>query len=178
MLLVIYTCLDTIIERTTSNARHTIGDGDGGKAGAILERIISNARHTIGDGDRGKARAITERTTSNARHAVGDGDGGKLRAIIERIISNARHAVGDGDGGKASAITERITSNARHLTGSVHIGYFLRNNNIALIFVWIRRITATLVSNLQFRTIINVVVINGNTIGILNFNVVGTSYQW
>jgi hypothetical protein len=47
-----------------------------------------------------------------------------------------------------------------------------------LIFVRIRVITATTESNLQFRTIIKVVVINGNTIGILNFNVVGTSYQW
>ena len=47
-----------MIERFTSNARHTIGDGDGGKARAIKERIISNARHTIGDGDGGEARAI------------------------------------------------------------------------------------------------------------------------
>ena len=44
------------------------------------ERIISNARHTIGDGDGGKARAIRERMISNARHAVADGDGGKAKA--------------------------------------------------------------------------------------------------
>jgi len=43
--------------------------------------MISNARHTVGDGDGGKARAISERTTSNARHATAYGDGGKARAI-------------------------------------------------------------------------------------------------
>ena len=79
MLLVIYTCLDTIIERTTSNARHTIGDGDGGKAKATRERTISNARHTIGDGDGGKARAILERTTSNARHGI-------LNTLISNLL--------------------------------------------------------------------------------------------
>ena len=47
-------------ERTTFNARHTIGDGDGGKARAMRERTTSNARHTIGDGDGGEARAISE----------------------------------------------------------------------------------------------------------------------
>ena len=93
MLLVIYTCLDTIIERTTSNARHTIGDGDGGKARATIERTTSNARHTIGDGDGGKARAQPERTTCNARHTIGDGDRGEAIAITERNISNARHGI-------------------------------------------------------------------------------------
>ena len=37
--------------------RHTIGDGDGGQAGATLERTTSYARHTIGDGDGGQTRA-------------------------------------------------------------------------------------------------------------------------
>ena len=54
----------------------------------ILERIISNARHTIGNGDGGQARAFIESLTSNGRHAVADGDGGQARAIKERIISN------------------------------------------------------------------------------------------
>ena len=31
---------------------------------------------------------------------------------------------------------------------------------------------------LKFFTVISVIVKNSNTIGILNFNVVGTSYQW
>jgi len=68
-----------------------------------IERTTSNARHTIGDGDGGKARAIRERISSNARHTVGDGDGGEAGATIERIFSNARHTVGDGDGGEAGA---------------------------------------------------------------------------
>ena len=86
MLLVIYTRLDTISECIISNARHAIGDGDRGKAGAATERIISNARHTIGDGDGGKARAIRERMISNARHAVADGDGGKAKATHVFVI--------------------------------------------------------------------------------------------
>jgi len=73
--------------------------------GSITERITTNARHAIGDGDGGKARATLERRTSNARHTVGDGDGGKAGAITKRIISNAHYAVGDGDGGEARAIT-------------------------------------------------------------------------
>jgi hypothetical protein len=119
-----------------------------------------------------------ERFTSNARHAVGDGDGGEARAITKRTPSNARHAIGDGDRGKAKAILERRISNARHLACPVHVGYFLRYSDIALIFIRIIIIIATTESNLQFRAIINVVVIKGNAIGILNFNVVGTSYQW
>ena len=95
-----------------------------------------------------------ERIISNARHAVTDGDGGKAFAIRERFFSNARHTVGDGDGGKARAIIERFFSNARHLACPVHVGYFLRYSDIALIFV-----IATTESNLQFRAIINVVVI-------------------
>ena len=78
--------------------------------------------------------------------------------------------VGDGDGGKARATLERTTSNARHLACPVHVGYFLRYSDIALIFVRKRIILATTESNLQFRAIINVVVIDGNTIGILATN--------
>ena len=105
------------IERIFPNARHAVGDGDGGKAIAIIERILSKARHTVGDGDGGKARATIERTLSNARHAIGDVDGGKARTTRERIIFNVRHAIGDGDGGKARATRERTVSNARHTVG-------------------------------------------------------------
>ena len=153
--MVVYTLLDTSFERITSNTRHTIGDGDGGKAIATRERF-----------------------TSYARHAVGDGDGGKARAAIERIISNARHTIGDGDGGKARAFIERFISNSRHHARPVHVGYFLRYSDMALIFVRIIIITATTESNLQFRTIIEVVVINGNAISILNLNVVGACHEW
>ena len=142
----------------------------------VTERITSYTCHAIGDGDEGKARAARERTRSNARHTIGDGDGGKARAARERITSYTCHAIGDGDGGKEGAARERITSNTRHLACPVHVGYFLRYSDIALIFFRIRIIAITTKSNLQFRTIINVVVINGNTIGILNFNVVCTRY--
>ena len=72
MFLVVYTLLDTIKERRISNARHAIGDGDGGKAIAAIERRISNARHTIGNGDGGKAGATRERIISNVSRAIGD----------------------------------------------------------------------------------------------------------
>ena len=49
LFMVVKAYLNTINERIISNARHTIGDGDGGKARAIKERTISNARHTVGD---------------------------------------------------------------------------------------------------------------------------------
>ena len=59
-----------MLESTLSNARYTIGDGDGGEGGATTESLISNARYAIGDGDRGEGRATTESITSNARYAV------------------------------------------------------------------------------------------------------------
>ena len=91
-------------ECTIFNARHAVGDGDGGKARAIRERTFSNARHTVADGDGGKARAFRERIISNACHTIGDGYGGEARTTRERRKSNARHTVADGDGGKARAM--------------------------------------------------------------------------
>ena len=35
------------VERFISNARHAVGNGDGGQTRAIIECITSNARHTI-----------------------------------------------------------------------------------------------------------------------------------
>ena len=42
---------------------------------AIIKRIVSNARHGVGDGDGGQTSATRERPFSNARHGVGDGVG-------------------------------------------------------------------------------------------------------
>ena len=80
------------------------------KARASVERPTSNARHTIGDGDRCKARASPERSTSNALHAVGDGDRGKARAAKERTFFNPRHAIGNGERGKGYATIVSITN--------------------------------------------------------------------
>ena len=99
-----------------------------------MERIISNARHAVGDGDGGKARATRERIPSNARHAVGDGDGGKAKAILERLTSNARHAVGDYYGGKARASIERFLSNACHAVCYSIVGDTFWNGNTASVF--------------------------------------------
>jgi len=49
------------------------------------ESTIANARHAVGDGDGGKGGVIRENPCANARHAVGDGDGGKGGAIIVSI---------------------------------------------------------------------------------------------
>ena len=73
------------------------------QAAATLESIVINARHTLGNGDGGEAAAISESRVPNARHALGDGDGGEAAATRESRASNARHALGDGDGGEAAA---------------------------------------------------------------------------
>ena len=65
------------------------------QARAISERTLSNTRYAVRDGDRSQTRATLERPLSNTRHAVRDSDGSKTSAILERIISNTRYAVGD-----------------------------------------------------------------------------------
>ena len=94
-----------------TNLRHTLGDGDAGKACAITEGIITNLRHTLGDSDAGKACATSEGPYSNLRHTLGDGDAGKAAAAIECTFTNTCHALGDGDAGKACAIPEGIITN-------------------------------------------------------------------
>ena len=51
--MVVRTLLDTTIESKIANARHAIGNRDGGQAAAIIESTISYARHAVGDGYRG-----------------------------------------------------------------------------------------------------------------------------
>ena len=70
-----------MIERKISNSRHTVGDGDGGKARAIIERRISNARHTTAYGDGGKARALTVSIT-NYISTISLLNGRKVRTYI------------------------------------------------------------------------------------------------
>ena len=110
------------MESIVSNARHGIGDGHGGKAGAILESTVSNGSHGIGDGHGSKANASTESTVSNARHRIGDNGvlaSGNQRVgcglndgitVISGIICwvSAFHF----DGGKAAAIIESTASDA------------------------------------------------------------------
>ncbi len=66
---------------------------DQGQASATGERKISNARHTVGDGDGGKARAIPERLVSYFGHAVWYGNACQAGAILKHTASNAGHAV-------------------------------------------------------------------------------------
>ena len=65
------------------------------EATAIIESPVSNARHTLGDGDGGQAAATIESSVSNVRHALGDGDGGEATAIQESITFNCCYCIGD-----------------------------------------------------------------------------------
>ena len=62
--------LNTAMESTKTDARYTIGDGEGLKVRAFRESIIPDTRHAVGDGDRGKARAAIESLITNACHAI------------------------------------------------------------------------------------------------------------
>ncbi len=46
--MVVYRSLNTKFERSVSDARHAVGDGDGGQAAAVKERMVSDARHAVG----------------------------------------------------------------------------------------------------------------------------------
>ena len=51
LFMVVKVYLNTVGECKCFNACHAIGDSDRGKAGATKERTITNARHAIGEGD-------------------------------------------------------------------------------------------------------------------------------
>ena len=86
--------------------------------------MASNARHALGEGDGGQAAAIRESILSDARHALGNGDGGQAAATLESFFSNARHSIGlaiigdgGGDGDCSSVfvgVTITRTSSIRH----------------------------------------------------------------
>ena len=70
--MVVYKALNTHIESRTTNTRHAVGDGDGGKARAVIESSIVNTRHAVGDSDGGEANTARESRTTNTCHAVSD----------------------------------------------------------------------------------------------------------
>ena len=90
--MVVRTLLDTASEGLLADARHAVGDGDRGQAGAFPEGHFADARHAGRDGDRGQTGAVFEGTFADALHAVADGDAGQSAAFIEGIIADARHA--------------------------------------------------------------------------------------
>ena len=69
--MVSYKALNTTIESTIANARHTAWNRHGGQAAATGESPIPNARHTAWNRHGGQAAATIESITTNARHAVG-----------------------------------------------------------------------------------------------------------
>ena len=118
-----------IVERTTFDTRHAIGDGDARQDGATVERKLSDARHAVGDGDAREAGAIGERTMSDARHAVGDGDARQSGTTVERRVSDTRHAVRNDDARQSGATGEHKISDARH---AVALGTLLGNHHIRI----------------------------------------------
>ena len=58
--MVSYKALNTARESILADARHAVGDGNGGQAAASIESIIADACHAVGDGDGGQAAAFIE----------------------------------------------------------------------------------------------------------------------
>lgn len=77
-----------IISTTKGNLApcREVGDMHSCQSRATGERATTDARHTIRDGDGGQPRATVERATTDALHAVSDRDGGKTLATVKRAI--------------------------------------------------------------------------------------------
>ena len=58
LFMVVKAYLNTSIERTTTYARHAVGNGDGGKTSAIIESLIANTRHATRNSYRGQTCAV------------------------------------------------------------------------------------------------------------------------
>ena len=86
------------MESREFNARHALGDGDGGEAAATIKNSVSNTRQLriLRDVDSGEAVAVMESIVSNTRHTLGEGDGGEVAATIESIVSNTCHTPSNG----------------------------------------------------------------------------------
>ena len=92
------------LESIVINARHTLGNGDGGEAAAILESIGANANcpfFYFYARVRGHCSFIFIKNLAYIYYPIG------LIVIpccaIESRVSNTRHALGNGDGGEAAA---------------------------------------------------------------------------
>ena len=103
-----------IIERSTANGGHAVGDGNGGKIVATIECFRTDGCHTARNGDGGKTVASRESPLANGLHTILKHDGGETTAISKRSLTNGGHAIGDGDLGKTVALKERIFTNGRH----------------------------------------------------------------
>ena len=82
LFVVVQRSLNTKLESPITDARHAVGDGDGGQTTTAFESPATDARHAVGDGDGCQAAAASESRTADARHAVGDGDGCQAAAIV------------------------------------------------------------------------------------------------
>ena len=80
----------------------------------MQERTHSNTRYAIRDGNRSQTRATRERTHSNTRYAIRDQNRSQTRATRERLKSNFRYAIRDSNRSQTRAILESTTSNTRY----------------------------------------------------------------
>ena len=93
-----------------------------------------------------------------------------LDTVLKRPIADAGHGVGDGYTRQAGAVVERIIADAGHLSSSIHIGYLIWDDHYA-------RISTTIsVCHLQLRIIIDIIIIDGDAIFILNSEVIGEGF--
>ena len=70
MLLVIYTCLDTLRECTLADVCHTIGNVHQCKSAATIERSATDVSHAVGNGHWDQTAATIERSTTDVGHAI------------------------------------------------------------------------------------------------------------
>ena len=72
LFIVVYKALNTARESRVADARHAVGDGDGGQAVATIKGNISYAGHAVGDADRCQADASVEGSIAYAGHTIWD----------------------------------------------------------------------------------------------------------
>ena len=118
-----------------------------------------------------KATTVTESITANRCHAVPYCHGCQATTAIENSFADRCHAVRYCHGCQATTAIESRIADTCHFSCPVHISNCLWYNYLARI----RTVTTISICNLQFRTIIIVIVINGLAIGIFDCNVVGIS---
>ena len=79
-------------EAVVAHRFHTVGDGDGSKAGATLESAVTNYLDRGGDGEGGYGGG-TERVHAERNYGLGEGDGGEVR-IAARTFEEGEVADG------------------------------------------------------------------------------------
>ena len=104
------------MKRPTSNAYHTIGNGDGGEATAILKRLSLYVFYLVGDSDGNQASTIAECATFYGCQLRRKCDWSQTITARKTTGFDIFHAIGNGDGCKVTTTTERIGFNSYYVT--------------------------------------------------------------